>query len=262
MTARSSLNSCLELGDVSDVIDTFVEASGELGSDGLDGNFLIGEGGEDDEEFGRGLGAVGLIHGNFGDEILAFDGNDVVVDRLGLLGGFEELVGGFLHIGSGYFERRIDAFDADGADEFGVVVDECGDVGRVGGFADVIGDIEGEEITWGDEAVHGLEIDVVGIEQVGAGPAEIFDRGIGSIAGGLRLGTDDVVLAVGFVPDRADVDAEFFGGDEGLELGMRAIGETISDAEGEFRAGFHMFWNLKRNHGWPRIGFFCLIFGG
>jgi hypothetical protein len=53
------------------------------------------------------------------------------------------------------------------------------------------------------------------------------------------LGTDDVVLAIGFVPNWADIDPEFFGCDEGFELSVCAIGETIANAEGEFWTGFH-----------------------
>jgi hypothetical protein len=112
-------------------------------------------------------------------------------------------------------------------------------IGGIGGFSDVIGDIEGEEIAGRDEAIDGLEIDVVGIQQILARPVEVGDGLVGGVAGGLRLGTDDVVLTVGFVPDRGDVDAEFLGGDEGLELGVRAVGETIADSESVFWADFH-----------------------
>jgi hypothetical protein len=55
----------------------------------------------------------------------------------------------------------------------------------------------------------------------------------------LWLGADDVVLAVGFVPNWADIDHEFFGCDEGVELSVCAVGETIADAEGVFWANFH-----------------------
>ena len=51
--------------------------------------------------------------------------------------------------------------------------------------------------------------------------------------------TNDIVLAVGFVPDGSDIDAEFFGCDEGVELGVCAVGETIADAESVFWANFH-----------------------
>ena len=44
-----------------------------------------------------------------------------------------------------------------------MAIDECCDICRIGGFANVVGDIEGEEIAGCDEAVNGFEIDVVGI---------------------------------------------------------------------------------------------------
>lgn len=120
-----------------------------------------------------------------------------------------------------------------------MVGDEGFDVFGCGGFADVICDVEGEEVAGGDEAVDGGEVDVVGIEEVFSGPAEVGDGFVSGIAGGLGLGADDFVLAVGLVPGGADVDAEFFGGDEGLELGVSAVGEAIADTESEFWTDFH-----------------------
>ena len=42
----------LELGDIAHIINALVEAARELGCDGLQGNPLVGERGEDDEQFG------------------------------------------------------------------------------------------------------------------------------------------------------------------------------------------------------------------
>ena len=53
------------------------------------------------------------------------------------------------------------------------------------------------------------------------------------------------MLAVGLVPNWCDVDAEFLGGDEGFELGVRAVGETVADSKGVFGANFHS-GNRKR----------------
>ncbi len=122
-----------------------------------------------------------------------------------------------------------------------MALDESGDVCRIRGLTDVVGDIEGEEIAGSDEAINGAEIYVVRIEEVFAGPAEIGDGLVGGVTGGLWLGADDGVLTVGFVPDRGDVDAELFGRDEGFELSVGAVGETIADSEGVFWTGFHNF---------------------
>ena len=125
----------LELCNVADVVDAFVKAAGKLGCDGLDGDTLVGDGGEDDEHLGRDLRVVGFIHGDFGDEVVdaAFCGDDVVVDCFGFLGRFEELVGGLLDEFAGDFERQGDPFDGHGAHEFGVLGDKGLDVGGVGG---------------------------------------------------------------------------------------------------------------------------------
>mgnify|MGYP006080570085 FL=1 len=237
----------LELGNVADVVDSLVKAAGELGRDGLDGDALVSDGGENDEHLGGDLGVVGLVHGDFGDEVIgaALGRDDVIVDCLGFLSGLEELVGSFFDELTGDFERGVDALNGHGADEFGVIGDEGFDVFGCGGFADVVCDVEGEEVTGSDEAVDGREVDVVGIEEVFSCPAEIFDSDVSSVAGGLGLGADDFVLAVGLIPGWADVDAEFFSGDEGLELGVSSAGEAIADTEGEFRTGFHeMYFRL------------------
>jgi len=51
----------LELGDVADVVDSFVEAARKLGGDGLNGDALVGDGGEDDEHLGGDLRLVGFV---------------------------------------------------------------------------------------------------------------------------------------------------------------------------------------------------------
>ncbi len=87
-----------ELGGVADVVDALVEATGEFRGDGLDRDALVGDRCEDHQKFRWGLRAVGFIHGDLGDKIRAFCGEDVVVDRLGFLGGFKKLVGGFFNV--------------------------------------------------------------------------------------------------------------------------------------------------------------------
>ena len=57
-----------ELLDVAHVIHAFVEAAGEFGRDGLDGNSFIGDGRQNQQQLGRRLRRIGFVHGNFGDE--------------------------------------------------------------------------------------------------------------------------------------------------------------------------------------------------
>ena len=75
------------------------------------------------------------------------------------------------------------------------------------GFADGIRDVNREEIGGIEKAIHGFETDVVGVNMPGLPPAEFRD-GLGSSGADTgRFGTDDCVLAMGFIPDRNDVDA-------------------------------------------------------
>ena len=224
-----------ELGEVADVVDALVETAGELRGDGLDRHAFVGDGGEDDEQLGRGLGAVGLVHRDLGDEAAdALHGDDVAVDLAGFLDGEQELGGRALDVGARGRERTVDAGEGERADELRVAVDEGLDRGGVGGLGDEVGDVDGEEVGDADETLDGLQADVVGVEEVRGGPAEGLHGGVGRGAGAGRLGADDVVLAVGLVPDRHDLDAELLGREAGGELGFGFVGEAVAHAEGEF----------------------------
>ena len=60
-----------------------------------------------------------------------------------------------------------------------MAVDEGGDVGGVGGLADLVGDVDGEEVAGGGVAGEGGAVDVVGVEEVGLPPGELVDGGVG-----------------------------------------------------------------------------------
>ncbi|MEY3911676.1 MAG: hypothetical protein RLY37_1144, partial [Verrucomicrobiota bacterium] len=234
-----------ELGEVADVVYALVETTGELRSDRLDRHTFVGDGREDDEELGRGLGAVGLVHRDLGDEAAdALHGDDVAVDLAGFLDGQQKLGGRALDVGARGSERTVDAGEGDRTDELRVAIDEGLDRGGIGGLGDEVGDIDSKEVGDADETLDGLQADVVGVEEVGGGPAEGLHGGVGRGAGAGRLGADDVVLAVGLVPDRDDFDAELLGGDAGGELGFGFVGEAVAHAEGEFtddeRLGGHV----------------------
>ena len=161
----------------------------------------------------------------------------------------EELGGRALDVGARGRERTVNAGEGDRTDELRVAVDEGLNRGGVGGLSDEVGNIDGEEVGDADETLDGLQADVVGVEEVGGGPAEALHGGVGRSAGAGRLGADDIVLAVGLVPDRDDLDAELLGGDAGGELGFGFVGEAIAHAEGEFtddeRLGGHVGTSKK-----------------
>ena len=61
----------LELREVADVIDALVEPAGELRGDRLHRHALVRERREDEQQLGRRLRGVGLVHRDFGDEVAA-----------------------------------------------------------------------------------------------------------------------------------------------------------------------------------------------
>src|SRR5260370_35390611 len=70
--------------------------------------------------------------------------------------------------------------------------------------ADCVGDIDGEKVARFEKALDGVEVDVVRVDEILAWPSQFANRGIGSRARAARLGPDDLVLAIGFVPHRDD----------------------------------------------------------
>ena len=198
----------LELREVADVVHALVEAAGEFRRDGLCADFFIGDGGENDEQFGRSLRRVGLVHRDFGDEVrLALFRSDVAVDFPRVLHSEEILRDDALDVRARGREGRRDARNGNGADKFRMANHECRHVIRRRGFADRVGDIEGEKIGAGEEAIHRLEADVIRVHVPAIIPAERGDRGLSRIEHALRLGADERVLTVRLVPDRRDLHA-------------------------------------------------------
>ena len=123
--------------------------------------------------------------------------------------------------------------------ELGVARDEGLHVGRVGRLADHLGDIESEEVAGREEALDRGEIDVVGIEIEGRGPAKFLDGGIGGLAGLRGIAADDVVLAIGLVPDRHDLDSGALRLDACGKLRLCLVGETVAYTYRKPRKLFH-----------------------
>ena len=73
---------------ISDVIDAFIKATGELWRDGLHANFFIGQGGKNDQQFWWSLREIGFVHRHLGDDVgFTFGGANVTVDARGFLRG-------------------------------------------------------------------------------------------------------------------------------------------------------------------------------
>jgi len=162
----------------------------------------------------------------------------VTVDAPGLFDGEEIFGADLLDLFSGDRQRSGDLRDAQGAGEKQIAVDKFLESLFLGALADEIGDVDGEKVAGGDEMVHGLHADVVGIDEIGVLPAQRLDGRIGLGAGVARLAVDDGVFAVGFVPDRCDLDALIFQQLEGVQLGLTLMAEPVTDADGVF-SEFH-----------------------
>lgn len=131
----------LELREISDVIDAFVEASGELRRDRLRRDAFIGDRGEDHEQLRWRLRRVGLIHRNLGDHVpRALLSGDVTINFPSFLHGEQELAGNALDLGARGLKGCVDLGNCNGADQLGMTVH------RRGGVSDGIRYIEREKV--------------------------------------------------------------------------------------------------------------------
>ena len=99
-----------------------------------------------------------------------------------------------------------------------------------GRLANPIRHVNGVKVGIGDEAVHRAEADMVGIHVVGPRPPQRLDGCIRRRARACGLGPDDHVLAVGFVPDRDDLNALLRGRQARAQLGGSLPREAVADS--------------------------------
>ena len=183
------------------------------------------------EQFGRGLRTIGFVHGDFRDERrrrLAL--RDVAVNLSGFSDG-PQILGSRGECGGGIERQRLgEARDFNAAAQLGMTPQKI-----FGGLlfdrtADGVGDIDGEEVAGRQEAIDGIEIDVVSVHIIRVCPAERAHGGIGGRASAGWFRAHGLVLTVGFVPDRNDGDALFGGAHAGGQLGLPLVRKTVSDA--------------------------------
>jgi hypothetical protein len=72
---------------------------------------------------------------------------------------------------------------------------------------------------------------VVGIAEVRLAPVELVDSGVGGCPRLRRLGADDGVLAIGFIPHRHDKHSGSDSLHTGLELSARLMGKAVPYAD-------------------------------
>ncbi len=223
-----------KLCDISHVIDAFVETTGEFRRDSLHGDPLVRDCSEDDEELRRCLRGIRLVHRDFGDEGgFALGGEDVLIDLACFGDGEEVFFRDAADLGLADGEGAVNAGDEDLRGELGMTFHKGFNGRLVRRFADEVGDVDSEEVRDGDEAFHGGEADVIRIDMVGAAPAGCFYGSVrrGASAGG--LGADDSVLAVRFIPDRANLSARLRRENTGPKLGGGLVGKTVAHADCE-----------------------------
>ena len=98
----------LELGHFAHVIHAFVESAAELGRDGLQGNLRVAQRGQNNQQFGRRLRRVGLVHRNFGGEISrAFGAHDALINAARRLDGGQIFGGNLFDLGARSLKRRV-----------------------------------------------------------------------------------------------------------------------------------------------------------
>ena len=113
-------------------------------------------------------------------------------------------------------------------------VDECTHLGHLGRLTDGAGNIQRVEIAGIDEAIHGTEIDMVGIDVVRLLPAQRTHRGIGGCPDAVRLAAYNQVLTVGLVPNRDHIRTTSGALAARFQLGLRLMSETVAHAERVF----------------------------
>ena len=153
---------------------------------------------------------VGFVHRHFGDEApRALGRGDVPIQRPGFLGGLEELGGDVPDVFASCDQRFGNTRYDLGSDQLGMPFQEGFDCLGCGRLTNEIGHIDGVEVAVRQEASHRFQANMIGIEEVRSRPAEGLHGGIGGGTRGRRLGTDDGVFPVGFVPDWNDFDTLF-----------------------------------------------------
>ena len=109
---------------------------------------------------------------------------------------------------------------------------------RSGLLADRVSHVDREKVGSFQEAVDGLQVDMIGIDEVGSLPTKRGNGLVGLLTQCGGLGADQIVLTVGLIPDGRHFDTLCCCFLKRSELSLSLVTETIADTEGEFRE-FH-----------------------
>src|SRR6185312_13369113 len=101
----------------------------EFWSDSADGNVLVSDGGENDEQLNRALGGVGFVHRDFRDEMaLALALENGAVNLAGFFNGGQKFACRLGEVLNGNGEALIDSGQLNGAQQFATSLDEGIDI--------------------------------------------------------------------------------------------------------------------------------------
>ena len=251
----------LELRHVANVIYPLVKLTDKTRGDRLERNLFVGRGRKNHQQFHRRLWLGGFIHRHFDYRLATGDCPDfrfagdcpdfrlgengtVPLGPLGLLDtsidaprladGRQKLPRRRGDHRPRHFQRTIQSRHRQRTDEPRVTSDKRLDglLARVG--ADPVGHVEREEVAGGQKGVHGLQADVVGVDEIGPLPAAGPHRRVSLGPHVFRPAADDRVLAVRFVPDGRDLHAVIPGQQDRLELRQPLAAKTVAHADRVF----------------------------
>jgi hypothetical protein len=160
--------------------------------------------------------------------------DDVPVNFSGFLRSEQKFIGDAPDFCTRDHELMVNVRNKNCAGEFGVAVHERFHVRRAGGSADAVGHVNREEIRGHYETVHRFKADVVGIHMIRFFPAQSFYCRVRFGAQARRFGADERVFAMGFVPDRHKVRAQFGGQLAGAQLRLALVPKPVAQTEGKF----------------------------
>ena len=163
----------------------------------------------------------------------------MTVDAACLLHGPEKFSRRALQIGAGDFQRRIEQGETMRANQTGALFEKRRQALRARGLSGIIRHIEREEITRREEAIHRVQVDVIGIHKVRRGPIQCLHGGIRFGAETLGFCANKRMLTIRLVPNRVQRHAAFCSGLHGGKLGLALMGKTVTHADGESREFFH-----------------------
>ena len=161
------------------------------------------------------------------------------VDRRGLTAGAEVGASNRCRAVLGEPDHLGDAGNGDGLAQFRVPADEGPNVSLVGGLADAVSHVDRKEVTAVQVAVHGVEPNMVGIDEPGMTPVGGCDGGCGRGPHALRGAPDETVLAVRLVPDRSRHHPGCGQLLKGSQLGLGFVGEAVTNTKRKPGKGEH-----------------------